>query len=131
MFQVEILFDGGVIKTATNGGIGTVIGPNGENESTLETAGWSFSCPTTSRITIGRPSGFRAQPLVDILTHGNNGTDVWTKAPTAVLSTSFSARQTYTGGEFTTLDIYQITPANTGTATSGTASCWVTLGLIS
>jgi len=134
MFQVEILFSGGIIDTATNNGIGAVVGPNGENQATLTAAGWSFSCPTTSRITIGRPSGKRVQPLVDILTHGqtsSGGTNVVTKAPNGISSAAYSAIQTYTGGAFTTLDIYSLNNANTGVANSSTASCWVTFGLIS
>ena len=130
MFQVEILFSGGVIDTATNGGIGTVIGPNGENESTLEAAGWNFSCPTTSRITIVRPAGFRVQPLVDILTHGQNGANVVTKAPNGTSSAAYSAIQTLSSGTWTQLDVYSLNQANTGVANAGAASCWVTFGLI-
>ena len=131
MYQVEILFVGGAIDTATNGGIGTVIGPNGENESTLETADWSFNCPTTSRLTVGRPPGLRVQPLVDILTHGNNSGNVVTKAPNGTSSAAYSAIQTLSGASWTQLDVYSITPANTGVVTSGASSCWVTFGLIS
>jgi hypothetical protein len=130
MYQVEILFSGGIIDTATNNGIGTVIGPNGESEATLEAAGWSFSCPTTSRITIGRPGAKQAQPLVDILCHGRNGADVWTKAPNGINTTAFSARQTYNAGAFTTLDIYSINNTQTGVASAGASSVWVTFGLI-
>ena len=130
MYQVEILFAGGLIDTATNGGIGTVIGPNGENESTLETAGWSFNCPTTSRITIGRPAGFRVQPLVNILTHGNNSGNVVTKAPNGTSSAAYSAIQTLSGASWTQLDVYSLNNTNTGIATSGATSCWVTFGLI-
>ena len=130
MYQVQILFSGGVIDTATNGGIGTVIGPNGENESTLETAGWNFNCPTTSRLTVGRPSGLQVQPLVDILTHGQNGVNVVTKAPNGTSSAAYSAIQTLSSGNWTQLDVYSLNNTNTGVATSGASSVWVTFGLI-
>ena len=134
MYQVEILFSGGAIDTATNNGIGTVVGPNGENQATLVAAGWVFTCPTTSRITITRPSGKRVQPLVNVLTHGQTstgGTQVATKAPNGISSAAYSAIQAYSGGSFTTLDIYSLNNTNTGVAAAGTASCWVTFGLVS
>ena len=122
------------IDIATNNGIGTVVGPNGENQATLTAAGWVFTCPTASRITITRPSGKRVQPLTAILTNGqtsSGGVNVVTKAPNGTSSAAYSAIQTYSGGAFTTLDIYALTNANTGVAAAGTASCWVTFGLIS
>ena len=134
MYQVEILFSGGAIDTATNAGIGTVVGPNGENQATLAAAGWVFTCPTTSRITITRPSGKRVQPLTAILTNGqtsSGGAQVITKAPNGISSAAYSAIQTYSGGAFTTLDIYSLNNASTGVSLSSTASCWVTFGLIS
>jgi hypothetical protein len=132
MYQVEVLLVGNVIDVATNNGIGTVIGPNGENQSTLTTAGWSFTCSTTNaRCEITRPGAKQVQPLVNILTHGKaSGTTVYTKAPNATAATSYTAVQTLSGASFTGLTVYGITSANTGAAVAGATSCWITFGLI-
>jgi hypothetical protein len=132
MYQVEVLFSGGSIDTATNGGIGTVIGPNGENQATLVSAGWGFATNlTNARCEITRPGAKQAQPLVNILTHGKaSAATVYTKAPNGTAATAYTAVQTLSGANFTGLTVYGLTNANTGVAAAGSSSCWITFGLI-
>ena len=69
--------------------------------------------------------------LVNIMTHGVNGTSVWSKAPTGVNTSSMSALQTTSGGAFTTLTIYGLNSSNTGLVSSGSTTLTITFGLVS
>jgi hypothetical protein len=111
--------------------IASVLGPNGENKATLEGLGWSFSTPTSTRLTVGRPSSSRIQPLINIMTHGNNSGNVYSKAPTGQATSGYTAVQTLATGTWTTLDIYSINNTNTGCAAVGATTVTVTFGLIS
>jgi hypothetical protein len=114
-------------------GLVSVTGPNGENSATLQSAGWSFTRVDASTLSIGRPSGLQAQPLVNVTTHGINGSVVWTKSPTAIANTGYAAEQTYSvsGGLFTALKIYGLNSTNTGLVSSGATNLIITFGLIS
>ena len=112
-------------------GLVSVTGPNGENLSTLQSAGWVFSRIDATTLSITRPTGLQSQPLVNVTTHGINGSVVWTKSPTAVASTGYAAEQTYSGGLFTTLKIYGLNSTNTGLVSSGATNLIITFGLIS
>jgi hypothetical protein len=129
-FQITLNMSGGVID---NGGtpISSVLGPNGENKATLEGLGWSFSTPTSTRLTVGRPASSQVQPLINIMTHGNNSGNVFSKAPTGQSTGAFSAVQTLATGAYTTFDLYSISNTNTGCASSGPTTVIVTFGLIS
>jgi hypothetical protein len=129
MYQITLNMTGGSIDATTP--FASILGPNGENKTTLEGLGWSFSSPTTSRITIGRPGSKQVQPLVNIMTHGINGGVVVSKAPTGTSSATHSAIQTYSSNNWTTLDIYSITNATVFCASSGSSTTIITFGLIS
>jgi hypothetical protein len=130
IYQLVLNMTGGGIDIGGTS-IASVLGPNGENKATLEGLGWSFSTPTTSRLTIGRPVGTQIQPAVNIHTHGNNAGNVWTKSPSQNSTAGYAAAQTLSGGLFTTLDVYGITYVNTGCASSGATTVLVTFGIIS
>ena len=112
-------------------GLVSVLGPQGENAATLQTAGWVFTRVDASTLQITRPTGLQTQPLVNITTHGVNSGNVWTKSPTAVASTGYAALQTVSGGLFTSLTIYGLNSTNTGIASSGSTNLIITFGLIS
>ena len=109
----------------------TALGPNGENKTTLEGLGWVFTKVDGTTLSISRPAGLQVQPLVNIMTHGVNGTSVWSKAPTGVNTSSMSALQTTSGGAFTTLTIYGLNSSNTGLVSSGSTTLTITFGLVS
>ena len=110
----------------------TVLGPNGENETTLTSAGWSFTRVDGNTISIGRPSSKQIQPLVNIMSHGKDGGgDWWSKAPTAVNTSGLAAKQTYSAGKFTTLTVYGLNASNTGLYGTGITQGKITFGLVS
>jgi hypothetical protein len=129
-FQITLNMSGGIIDTGGTP-IASVLGPNGENKTTLEGLGWTFSTPTSTRLTIGRPASKQAQPLVNIMTHGNNSGNIYSRVPSGMSTGAFSAVQTLSTGNYTTLDIYSINNTNTGCAPSGATTVIVTFGLIS
>lgn len=129
-YQITLNMSGGIIDTGGTP-IASVLGPNGENKATLEGLGWSFSCPTATRLTVGRPGSKQIQPLINIMTHGNNSGNVYSKSPTGQSTAGYSAIQTLSTGAWTTLDVYSINNTNTGCASSGTTTVIVTFGLIS
>lgn len=130
MYQITLNMSSGIIDTGGTP-IASVLGPNGESKATLEGLGWTFSCPTTSRLTVGRPASSRVQPLVNIMTHGNNSGNIYSKAPTGQSTGAFSAVQTLATGAYTTFDLYSISNTNTGCDASGATTVVVTFGLIS
>ena len=130
MYQVTLNMSGGTIDTGGTP-IASVLGPNGENKATLEGLGWTFSTPTTTRLTVGRPGSKQVQPLVNIMTHGNNAGNIYSRVPSGTSTGAFSAVQTLTTGNYTTLDIYAINNTNTGCVSSGATTVIVTFGLIS
>jgi hypothetical protein len=117
-YQIVLNMSGGNIDTAGTP-IASVLGPNGENKATLEADGWSFSCPTTSRLTVTRPSGLQLQPIVNIMTHGVNGLNVLSKSPNGTTTSQNSVFQTYSGGNWTTMDMYAIATTSLGAALNG------------
>jgi hypothetical protein len=128
-YQIILNMSGGIIDIGGTP-IASVLGPNGENKATLEGLGWSFSTPTSTRLTVGRPASSQVQPLINIMTHGNNSGNVFSKAPTGQSTGAFSAVQTLTTGAYTTFDLYSISNTNTGCASSGPTTVIVTFGLI-
>jgi hypothetical protein len=128
-YQITLNMSGGIIDIGGTP-ISSVLGPNGENKATLEGLGWSFSTPTSTRLTVGRPASSQVQPLINIMTHGNNSGNVFSKAPTGQSTGAFSAVQTLTTGAYTTFDLYSISNTNTGCASSGPTTVIVTFGLI-
>jgi hypothetical protein len=128
-YQITLNMSGGIIDIGGTP-IASVLGPNGENKATLEGLGWSFSTPTSTRLTVGRPASFQVQPLINIMTHGNNSGNVFSKAPTGQSTGAFSAVQTLATGAYTTFDLYSISNTNTGCASSGPTTVIVTFGLI-
>jgi hypothetical protein len=129
-YQITLNMASGVIDTGGTP-IASVLGPNGENKATLEGLGWTFSCPTTTRLTIGRPGSKQIQPLINIMTHGNNAGNIYSRVPSGTSTGAFSAVQTLATGNYTTLDIYAINNTNTGCVSSGATTVTVTFGLIS
>jgi hypothetical protein len=117
-YQIVLNMSGGNIDTAGTP-IASVLGPNGENKATLESQGWTFICPSTSRITVTRPSGLQSQPMVNIMTHGVNGSNVLSKSPNGTTPAVNSTYQTYTGGNWTTMDMYAIASGNLGASNNG------------
>jgi hypothetical protein len=110
--------------------ITSVLGPNGENKATLEAEGWSFTIPTTNRLQIGRPSGLQSQPIVNIMTHGVNGTEVLSKSPNGTSTTGpTSVFQQYSGGNWTGMIIYGVSSTNTGAAAAGNTNVIITFGI--
>jgi hypothetical protein len=128
-YQITLNMSGGIIDIGGTP-IASVLGPNGENKATLEGLGWSFSTPTSTRLTVGRPASSQVQPLINIMTHGNNSGNVFSKAPTGQSTGAFSAVQTLATGAYTTFDLYSISNTNTGCASSGPTTVIVTFGLI-
>ena len=110
--------------------IASVLGPNGENKATLEGLGWSFSTPTATRLTVGRPASKQVQPLINIMTHGNNSGNVYSRVPSGLSPGAFAAIQTLTTGNYTTLDVYAINNTNTGCTPAGATTVLITFGLI-
>jgi hypothetical protein len=129
-YLITINMSAGAIDTGGTP-IASVVGPNGENKTTLEGLGWSFTCPTTSRLTVLRPSSKQVLPLINVMTHGNNSGNIYSKAPTGQSTGAFSVVQTLATGSYTTFDLYSISSTNTGCASSGTTTVGVTFGLIS
>jgi hypothetical protein len=109
----------------------TASGPNGESKATLEGLGWVFTKVDSTTLSITRPAGLRVQPLVNVMTHGVNGTSTWSKSPTGVNTTSLSALQTTSSGAYTTLTLYSLNSANTGIVAAGSTTLIITFGLIS
>ena len=109
----------------------TAVGPNGESYSGLTSAGWVFTKVDGTTLSITRPAGLQVQPLVNIMTHGVNGTSVWSKSPTGVSTGSLSALQTTSSGAYTTLTLYGLNSSNTGLVAAGTTTLTITFGLIS
>jgi hypothetical protein len=130
MYQITFNTTGGALDN-TGTPIASVLGPNGENKTTLENAGWTFSVPTSSRITITRPNSKQVQPLVNILTHGVNGNNVYSVVPSGHSTITYSAIQTLSSGSWTTLDIYAIGYGTAYFAQTGASTYVVTFGLIS
>jgi hypothetical protein len=130
MYQITLTYTSGVMDALTSA---TAIGPNGENYSALTSAGWVFTKVDGTTLSIGRPSGLRVQPIVNIMTHGANSSDVWSKAPTAVNTSGQYAKQTYSSGssEWTTLTLGGLNSSNTGLVSSGNTTLTITFGLIS
>lgn len=129
-YQIVLNMSSGIIDTGGTP-IASVLGPNGESKATLEGLGWTFNCPTTTRLTIGRPGSKQVQPLINIMTHGNNAGNIYSRVPSGTSTGAFSAVQTLTTGNYTTLDIYAINNTNTGCISSGATTVIVTFGLIS
>ena len=130
MYQVTVSYSANVMDGFPSGLV-SAVGPNGENLSALQTAGWVFTRVDGTTLQISRPSGSQAQPLVNILTHGLNSGNIWTKAPSGISSASYSALQTYSGGLYTSLTVYGLNSSFTGIAGSGTTNLTITFGLIS
>ena len=128
-YQITLNMSGGIIDTGGTP-IASVLGPNGENKATLEADGWSFACPTSTRLAVVRPTSKQVQPLVNIMTHGNNNNNVYSKSPAGQSTAGYTAIQTLATGAWTTLTIYSINNTNTGCASSGTTTVTVTFGLI-
>jgi hypothetical protein len=129
MYQITLNMSGGIIDTGGTP-IASVLGPNGENKATLEGLGWTFSIPTATRLTVGRPGSSQTQPLVNIMSHGNNSGNIYSRVPSGLSTGAFSAVQTLSGGNYTTLDIYSISNVNTGCSPSGATTVVITFGLI-
>ena len=117
-YQIVLNMSGGNIDTSGTP-IASVLGPNGENKATLESEGWVFTCPTTQRLTVTRPSGLQSQPIVNIMTHGVNGVNVLSKSPNGTTTSQNSVFQTYSGGNWTTMDMYAIATTSLGAALNG------------
>ena len=130
IYQITLNMSGGIIDIGGTP-IASVLGPNGENKATLEGLGWSFSTPTSTRLTVGRPGSSQIQPIVNIMTHGNNAGSVYTRVPSATSTTGFAAMQTLSGANYTTLDVTSINNTNTGCTPGGATTVVVTFGLIS
>ena len=130
MYQIVLNMSSGIIDTGGTP-IASVLGPNGENKATLEGLGWSFSTPTATRLTVGRPASKQVQPLINIMTHGNNSGNVYSRVPSGLSPGAFAAIQTLTTGNYTTLDVYAINNTNTGCAPAGATTVLTTFGLIS
>jgi hypothetical protein len=130
MYQIVLNMTGGTINIGGTP-IASVLGPNGEDKTTLEGLGWTFNTPTTTRLTVGRPGSKQVQPLVNIMTHGNNAGSVYTRVPSGQSTSAYTAMQTLSGGNWTTLDVTSINNTNTGCASSGATTVVVTFGLIS
>jgi hypothetical protein len=127
-YQITLNISGGIIVAGNP--IESVLGPNGENKATLEADGWSFTCPTGARLKIGRPSSKQVQPLVNMMTHGNNGGNVLSRVPSSTSTAGYSAYQTLSGAAFVSADFYGLTAANTGFNSSATTTLLITFGLI-
>jgi hypothetical protein len=134
MYQITLNTTGGNIDTAGTP-IANVLGPNGENKTTLEGLGWVFSFPSNSRLTITRPGSKQVQPLVNIMVHGNTNGNVVSIPPVGRGSTpqtsTVSAIQTLSTSNWTTLDLYGLTYDRAFYTSSGTSTCIITFGLIS
>ena len=130
VYQVTLSYTSNVMDAFPTGLV-SASGPNGENLATLQTAGWVFSKVDSTTLSVTRPSGLQFQPLVNIMTHGVNGTSVWSKSPTGVANTSLSAMQTLSSGNYTTLTLYGLNSANTGLVSSGATTLTITFGLLS
>ena len=90
MYQIVLNMSGGIIDTGGTP-IASVLGPNGENKATLEGLGWSFNTPTATRLTVSRPLSSQIQPLVNIMTHGNNSGNIYSRVPSGLSTGAFSA----------------------------------------
>ena len=131
IYQVTLNILNGLIDTAGTP-IASVLGPNGENKATLEGLGWSFSNPSSVRLTIGRPSSLQVQPIIDINTHAiTTAGNVVTSAVNGKATSALAAFQTLSAGAYTTLEMWGLGYTTTGGAPSGTATTTVTFGLIS
>jgi hypothetical protein len=128
MYQLTLSYTSNVMDAITSA---TALGPNGESKATLESAGWIFTKVDGTTLSITRPSGLRVQPLVNVMTHGVNGTSVWSKSPTAVNTSGLSALQTLSGGAYTTLTLYSLNSSNTGILAGGATTLIITFGLVS
>jgi len=130
-YQITLNMSGGIIDIGGTP-IASVLGPNGENKATLEGLGWSFSTPTSTRLTVGRPAGSQVQPLVNTMVHAETTSgNVVSSAVIGKLTTALSAFQTRSGGAYTTLDVYSLGYTTTGGASTGAVTTIVTFGLIS
>ena len=134
MYQITLNTTGGNIDTAGTP-IASVLGPNGENKTTLEGLNWVFSCPSNSRLTITRPSGKQVQPLVNIMVHGVTSGVVVSVPPVGRGSipqvNTVSSIQTIATSSWTTLDLYGLTYDRAIYSSSGQSTCIITFGLIS
>ena len=128
MYQLTLTYTSGVMDALTTA---TAIGPNGESYSGLTSAGWVFTKVDGTTLSIGRPAGYRVQPIVNIMTHGVNSTEVWSKSPTAVNTSGQYAKQTLSSGEWTTLTLGGLSSGNTGLVAAGNTTLTITFGLIS
>jgi hypothetical protein len=134
MYQITLNTTGGNIDTAGTP-IANVLGPNGENKTTLEGLGWVFSCPSNSRLTITRPGSKQVQPLVNIMVHGNTNGNVVSIPPvgrsTIPQTNTVSAIQTLSTSNWTTLDLYGLVYDRAIYSSSAQSTCIITFGLIS
>jgi hypothetical protein len=129
MYQINLSYTSNVMDDFPSSH--TALGPNGENLATLQSAGWVFTKVAGTTLSIIRPSGLQVQPLVNIMTHGANSTEVWSKSPTAVNTSGQYAKQTLSSGEWTTLTLGGLNSANTGLVGVGNTTLTITFGLIS
>jgi hypothetical protein len=134
MYQITLNTTGGNIDTAGTP-IASVLGPNGENKTTLEGLGWVFNCPTNARLTITRPGSKQVQPLVNIMVHGVNNGNVYSIPPRGTSATPASGTvasiQSLSSSNWTALDLYGLTSNGAFYTSSGTSTCIITFGLIS
>ena len=129
-YQITLNMSGGIIDIGGTP-IASVLGPNGEDKATLEGLGWSFSTPTSTRLTVGRPSSLGVQPIIDINTHAVTAAgNVVTSAVNGKSITALASFQTLSSGTYTTLEMWGLGYVTTGGASSGTATTTVTFGLI-
>ena len=131
IYQVTLNMSAGNIDTAGTP-IASVLGPNGENKTSLEADGWSFST-TTNRLTVGRPTGFQVRPLIGIMAHGYKSSNggYWSKPATGIATNqALAAIQNYSGGYFTGLDLYGVTSSTTGAEATGTTQVIITFEMI-
>jgi hypothetical protein len=130
MYQVTVTYTSNSMDNFP-GGLVSALGPNGEILSDLQTEGWVFTRVGPTTLSITRPNTKQIQPLVNIMTHGVDGNNVWSKTPSGVATGTLSALQTKSGSSYTTLTLYTLNSASTGFPSSGAGTLIITFGLIS
>jgi len=132
VYQVTVSYTSNVMDNFP-AGLVSAIGPNGESLATLQSNGWVFTKVDGTTLSITRPSGLQSQPLVNIMAHGLNGSNVWSKAPTGTATSQFAALQTYSTitSLYSTMTIYSLNATNTGIVSSGATTLTITFGLVS
>jgi hypothetical protein len=126
-YQVVLNMTGGAVDTITP--INSVLGPNGENKTQLESLGWTFVMSGVNRFKLTRPTNLQSQPIVNIMTHGINGTSVASKSLNGTSTLQHTAFQTFTGGNWSEMEMWGITSSNTGAANSGNTTLIITFGI--